>query len=182
MRAVALALACVAAVAVAQPEGGHCEVPGFKGVRAVGPGLYVGGEQDAAQLAHLKELGVVLVVDLREAKEPGARAEAAQAAKAKLQYRRLEVAGASGLTEKNARALDALIREAKGAPVLVHCKSGERSAALLALRDGLVLGRSKGESLSFMRRAELLKFEAQVSALLEPAPDAGAASEPGPAR
>lgn len=182
MRAAALALSFTAVVASAQPEAGHCEVPGFQGVRVVGPGLYVGGEQDAAQLSKLKDLGVVLVVDLREAKEPGARAEAAKAARAKLHYRRLEVAGAAGLTLENARALDALIREAKGAPVLVHCRSGERSAALLALRDGLVLGKSKDESVSFMQRAGLRKFEAQVSALLTPPEDAGSPAEPAPAR
>ncbi|HKY91340.1 MAG TPA: hypothetical protein VJM11_09885, partial [Nevskiaceae bacterium] len=44
-----------------------CLVPGYQELYVAGAGLYVGGEQDAAQLEKMKSLGVKHVIDLRDA-------------------------------------------------------------------------------------------------------------------
>jgi protein tyrosine phosphatase (PTP) superfamily phosphohydrolase (DUF442 family) len=89
------------------------------------------------------------------------------AQKAGLGYRRLAVRGKEDLTLEKSKALDEVLREAKGEPVLVHCTTGNRAAALLALRDALVLGKTREASLSFMRRSGLVKLEPTVSAVLD---------------
>ncbi len=164
-----MGLAALAAFALAQ----HCAVPGFTDVRVAGANLYVGGNQDAAQLKKLHGFGVRFVIDLRPEKD----GEAKDAARAKLKYRKLPVHGADDLTLANAQALDAAILEAKGAPVLVHCTSGNRAAALLALRDALVLRQPKDQSLSFMKRSGLTTLADAVAAKI-PEEDPSARARP----
>ena len=168
MRSLALCL-LVAATPLRAGDGGvsHCAVPGFRGVLVAGAGLYVGAEQDQEQLHKLRTLGVKLVIDLRPDEGDAGMPEARLAASAGLDYRRVVVRGAEDLTSERARALEAAIKTAKGEPVLVHCSTGNRAAALLALRDALVRGQSREASLSFMRRSGLIKLESAVSAELD---------------
>ena len=166
MRPLLATLLLATAPAVARADdtpAGHCAVPGLNDVRVAGAGLYVGGEQDAAQLRKLKEsLGVALVVDLRPEDAAGAVPEAKLAAAAGLRYQRIAIRGGDDLTLANAKRLDEALRGAKGAPVLVHCTSGNRAAALLALRDALVLGQPPEVALAFIGRSGLNKLEPVV--------------------
>ncbi len=153
--------------ALAQDDGPHCAVPGLKDVLVAGAGLYVGGEQDAAQLKTLHEkFAVKHVVDLRPADTQGAAPEAKLAKAAGQTYVRIAVKGAEDLTLENAKKLDAALAATKGEAVLVHCTTGNRAAALLALRDALVRKVPADEALSFMRRSGLTKLETAVTAQL----------------
>lgn len=159
----ALVIAAVLSASVSWADAAHCAVPGMKDVLVAGAGLYVGGEQDAEQLAKLKKtFNVKHVIDLRPADVSGAVPEAKLAKKAGQKYVRIAVSGADDLTLENAKKLDAAMKAAKGEPVLVHCTSGNRAAALLALRDGLVLGQSNETALAFMKRSGLTKLESTV--------------------
>lgn len=158
MRALGIVLVMLSSAAFA--DASHCAVPGMKDVLVAGAGLYVGGEQDAEQLVKLKKtFNVKHVVDLR----PVGGDEAKFAKKAGQKYTRIPVDGAGDLTLENAKKLDAVMKAAKDEPVLVHCTTGNRAAALLALRDGLVLSKSKEDSLAFMKRSGLTKLETSVS-------------------
>ncbi len=127
----------------------HADEPAAVLVR---PGLYVSGQPSQAQLQALPGTGVDTVIDLRQADEPRGYDEQAAAERLGLRYVRLPVAGAAGLTDANVSALRQMLAHSDG-KVLLHCASGNRAGALLALlarRDGadldtaLELGRRAG--------------------------------------
>src|SRR5699024_12708494 len=62
----------------------------------------------------------------------------------------------------NARKLDTLLDEHAAMPTLVHCASGNRVGALMALRAAWVQGKSKEEALAIGRRWGLTKAEAAI--------------------
>ena len=99
---------------------------------ALRPGLYVGGQPDPAQLQALASQGVTTVIDLRSADEDRGYAEAARVQALGLRYVSLPIAGAGAITPANARAVQQALDTSEG-PVLLHCASGNRVGALLAL-------------------------------------------------
>lgn len=103
------------------------------GPHALRPGLYVGGQPDESQLQALAAQGVTTVIDLRGADEDRGYAEAARVQALGLRYVSLPIAGAADITPANARALQHAIDTSNG-PVLLHCASGNRVGALLALQ------------------------------------------------
>lgn len=98
------------------------------------PGLYTSGQPAPGDWRVLKARGVRTVVDLRLPGELKGRDEAAEVRAAGLRYVNIPVDGGKGLTETNARALHAVLAPAHGG-VLVHCSSGNRAGALLALEQ-----------------------------------------------
>lgn len=117
------------------------------------PGLHTGGQPSAQDLAAFAQQGVHTVIDLRTAEEPRGFDEAATAQRLGLQYLLLPIEGGDGLTAANAAALHQLLAQ-HGDGILLHCASGNRVGALLALavaqHDGmapeaaLLLGREAG--------------------------------------
>ena len=95
-------------------------------------GLVTGGQPEATAWPVLAQRGVTTVINLRPKAEMAGRDEAAEVAAAGMRYAEIPVAGAAGITLENARALRALLEGANG-PVLVHCASGNRVGALIAL-------------------------------------------------
>lgn len=116
------------------------------------PGVHSAAQPGAGDWMRLPALGFATVINLRPPSEMPTRDEAAEVRAAGLAYVAIPVAGADAITPQNARALWRAIRAAQG-KVLVHCASGNRSAALLALAahangmpaaDALALGKSAG--------------------------------------
>jgi uncharacterized protein (TIGR01244 family) len=117
------------------------------------PGITTAGQPTAEGLAAAAAAGVKTVIDLRGVKEDrGMADEKAAVEKLGMSYVTLPVDGAGGVTFDNAKTLDQLLKQAPG-PVLVHCASGNRVGALLALRaemngtkadDALALGVASG--------------------------------------
>ncbi|MEO8467158.1 MAG: sulfur transferase domain-containing protein [Gammaproteobacteria bacterium] len=100
------------------------------------PGITTAGQPSADQLAAAAKSGIKTVIDLRGLVEDRGLDERATVEKLGMSYVTLPVEGGNGVTYANATALDKLLATAKG-PVLVHCATGNRAGALLALRDKL---------------------------------------------
>lgn len=98
---------------------------------------YAGGQPSAAALLELRDAGVRHVINLRTDAEPQAYDEAAQVTALGMTYHHLPVAGAAGVNVENAQALDALLAGLGDEPLLLHCASGNRVGALMALRAAL---------------------------------------------
>lgn len=129
------------------------------------PQLYSAGQPSAAQLQQAAAAGVTTVIDLRQPDEDRGFDETLAAERLGLRYVRIPVAGAAGLSEANARALRVALAQSQG-PVLVHCASGNRAGALLALLQARG-GASVDQALQFGRDAGMTSLEAPTRALLE---------------
>lgn len=129
-------------------------------------GLLTGGQPDASAWPRLASQGVSLVINLRPQAEMAGRDEAAEVARAGLAYREIPVANAADLSEAKARELWSLLQGAKGR-VLVHCATGNRVGALLALAAAKGGGFPPEAALDLGRRAGLAAAEPRVRELLE---------------
>lgn len=129
-------------------------------------GLLTGGQPDASAWPRLASQGVSLVINLRPQAEMEGRDEAAEVARAGLAYREIPVASAADLSEAKARELWVALQGAKG-HVLVHCASGNRVGALLALAAARAGGVAPEAALELGKRAGLAGAEPRVRELLE---------------
>ena len=127
--------------------------------------LYTGGQPTAGQLQQAATAGITTVIDLRQPSEDRGFDETATAGSLGLHYVRIPVAGAAGLTPANVQALQTALSQANG-PVLLHCASGNRVGALLALMKAQQ-GASTEQALQFGRDAGMTSLEAQTRTLLE---------------
>ena len=98
------------------------------------PGITAAGQPSAEQLAAAAKSGIKTIIDLRGVNEDRGMDERATVEKLGMSYITLPVEGSPGVTYANATALDKVLAGAKG-PVLLHCATGNRVGALLALRD-----------------------------------------------
>ena len=109
--------------------------------------------------------------------------EAAEARRLGLAYVALPIAGKDGITPANAAALQALLDQ-HGEGVLLHCASGNRVGALLAL-GGAMSGLSDADALALGRKAGLTAMEPltveRLQALPRTAEVAGCAGDAGDA-
>lgn len=128
-------------------------------------GLTTSGQPDAVAFEALAESGYTAVIDLRLASEDHGLDEQATVEGLGMSYISIPVAGADGVTYDNADALDRFLAGIDG-PVLVHCGSGNRAGALLALREKLN-GAENGAALEFGREAGLTRLEPVVIERLE---------------
>lgn len=127
--------------------------------RLLDDGLLVGGQPSLEQLRRLRELGYRTVVDLRTEGEGGPAPEEVEALG--LDFVRLAVDGAADISEEKARTLDVVLSQVDP-PVVLHCGSGNRVGALLALRAHYVDGEGAEESLRLGEEAGLTGLEPVV--------------------
>ena len=118
------------------------------------------GQPDEAMLKAAKDAGYAAVIDLRTAGEDRGMNEASAVESFGMSYHLIEVAGASGVTFENARALDDVMAKIDG-PIFLHCRTGNRVGALLALRASME-GASDEEALTLGRAAGLGSLEGAV--------------------
>lgn len=128
-------------------------------------GYLSSGQPDTAALTAIAAAGYQGVIDLRTPGEPRGYAEASAVRSLGMRYESLPVAGAADVTFKNAALLDALLASFDG-PVFMHCSSGNRVGALLALR-AKAAGASDEEALTVGRTAGLTQLEGAVRQRLE---------------
>ena len=98
------------------------------------PNITTAGQPSAEQLAAAAKSGIKTIIDLRGVNEDRGMDEKATVEKLGMSYVTLPVEGSPGVTYANATALDKLLAGAQK-PVLIHCATGNRVGALLALRD-----------------------------------------------
>jgi uncharacterized protein (TIGR01244 family) len=96
-------------------------------------GITTAGQPSEAALTAIAAAGYKSVIDLRGANEDRGLDEKKTVELLGMSYVNLPVEGAAGVSYANASALDKLLAELPK-PVLVHCSTGNRAGALLALR------------------------------------------------
>ncbi len=127
-------------------------------------GLTSSGQPDAEQLAVFAEAGYVAVVDLRGESENRGLDEAAVVEGLGLDYVNLPVSGADSVSWENASKLQEILSSYDG-PVLVHCGSGNRVGALLALSKSQS-GADDEEAVAYGRAAGMTGLESVVRSRL----------------
>ncbi len=123
------------------------------------------GQPTSGSLEALAESGYYTVIDLRGAQEDRGFDERSVVEDLGMTYFSLPVNGASGVTFENAELLDRLLSQVEG-PVLLHCGSGNRVGALLALREKLN-GADSEAALALGLEAGLTRLEPTVRERLE---------------
>ena len=126
--------------------------------------LITGGQPSLTNLSELKDAGVTKVINLRGPNEEVSFNEQAEAEALGLEYISLPISGAADVTSENARKLNELL-EGNG-KVFLHCASGNRVGALLAIRAHEIEGKSVDASLQFGRAAGLGSLEKRVKSVL----------------
>ncbi len=142
------------------------DIPGLPNLMTPEPGYASGGQPSADQLKTAAKAGLGRIINLRPSGEDAGYDEAATAAALGLNYTVLGVSGPQDLTPDKARQFDALLAEHSGTPTLIHCASGNRVGALMALRAAWLQGKTTDEALDIGRRWGLTKMEATVRQIL----------------
>jgi len=138
-------------------------IPQFRQPR---PQLLTGGQPEPEAWPALAKAGVATVVNLRPASETPGRDEAREVRAAGLTYINLPIDGPDKLGPNQVGALWQALESAEG-KVLVHCGTGNRCGALLALAEAWHRGRSPEEAVEFGRQAGLVGLEPAVRSLLK---------------
>lgn len=130
--------------------------------------LHTGGQPDTEDLSAFAAGGGTQIIDLRGVNEDRGFDEAAAARQRGLHYHSLPITGAAGLNRDNVEALDRLLEQTvgQGEKTLLHCASGNRVGALMALRAHWLHGNTEAEALAIGRAHGMTGLEAQVRELL----------------
>jgi uncharacterized protein (TIGR01244 family) len=129
------------------------------------PGVITGGQPSREQLEALAAAGYRTLVNLRTEREemPVAPADVAMLG---MRYVHIPVAGAADLTAAKAAELAALLADPEARPMAIHCASGNRVGALLAVEAATVEAREPEEALELGRAAGLGGLEPAVREVL----------------
>lgn len=128
--------------------------------------LVTGGQPSRDELAALKAAGVTKVINLRGPEEKVAFDPRAESEALGMEYVSLPISGAGDVTADNARKLHQLLQQ-EDEPVFLHCASGNRVGALLAIAAHQIEGKPLDESLTLGRSAGLGSLEAKVRSVLD---------------
>lgn len=125
------------------------------------PDVLTGGQPSNAQLQRLADLGYKTVINLRTEGEPGTSEEPDTVKRLGMNYVSIPVAGTNGLTRENAERLEDALNSAQG-ETAIHCGSGNRVGALLALKAYWLDGKSAEDALKLGLDAGLTHLEPAV--------------------
>jgi len=140
-------------------------VGGFK-PRYPSENLITGGQPRPKDLEGLKEQGCTTVVNMRGAHERCGFDERAHVENLGMTYHHVPVSGASDINITTAKALNNVLKKSKG-KALVHCASGNRVGAVMALYAHKHLGMNADDAMAFGRRAGLGAMAPLVRAQLK---------------
>lgn len=127
-------------------------------------GLLTSGQVTEEQYDALAEGGYRHFISLRPESEIGAGWEETYAQPGT--FNRIPITGAGDLTRENVEALDKLLDEAGGDPVVLYCASSNRVGALLALRAYWIDGLPAEEAAELGRAAGMTSMGAPVLEIL----------------
>jgi uncharacterized protein (TIGR01244 family) len=127
----------------------------------------VSGAIDPANVEQLREAGIRHVINLRPIAENPQFDEAGVVEAHGLRYHYLPIEGARSLTRDNVLVFDRILSEVGNEPALIHCSTGNRVGALIALREAWVRGREPQEAIEEGKRWGLTRLEDNVRAALE---------------
>ena len=127
-------------------------------------GITSAGQPDKGAFRVFADNGYVAVVDMRTPEEDRGLDEPAAIADLGMEYIAFPI-DAGDITLDKARELDELLAQYDD-PVLVHCASGNRVGALLALREFLATG-DRDTALETGRQGGMTRLEGEVRKVLE---------------
>lgn len=119
------------------------------------------GALDDEKVATLAAAGVELVLNLQPDDELSFD-ERAAVERAGMYYEQLPISGANDLKQLNILAFDNILRQYHGKKTVLHCGSGNRAGAAVALRAGWLRGRKMDTALERGRSHGLTKLEEEV--------------------
>lgn len=125
-----------------------------------------GGQPSVEQLSKAAQTGLKRIINLRPPSEDAGFDEAAEARALGVEYHNLPVAGQADFNVGTVKALNALLESAPG-ETLVHCASGNRVGALMALRAAWLLNSSADAAIETGRQWGLTKLEPVVRQMLK---------------
>ena len=111
----------------------HDALPAMDSLHRVDADVLAAGQPSAAELAAFAQAGVTTVIDLRGADEDRGFDELGTALELGMDYVAIPISGPDSMDPHAVAAFNDAINRARG-PVLVHCRSGSRVGAMVALR------------------------------------------------
>ena len=109
-----------------------CAAPGIKNFDRVDARVYRGGPPTEEGFRYLSQLGVKMIIDLRE---PGERSQAEEriVSAAGMKYVNVPMSGLTPPTDRQMATILKLLEETSSGPVFVHCMRGaDRTGAVIA--------------------------------------------------
>lgn len=131
-------------------------------------GLMIGGQPQKRDLEKIRKLGFKTVITLRPENEDANEVnfdEEAEAKKLGFNFVRIPIVDSSDLTDKNIQALDTALKMADG-KAFVHCRTGNRVGAMLALRAFRIQNISYPEALALGKKAGLNTMQPDVETVM----------------
>lgn len=159
---VLVALALAAGICLAQQS----QLAGLLRHVEINERQHSSGQPTVEAIAQLKSAGITTVIDLRPDAETPDLDEKSVAEAAGLKYRSLPIASPADLTRENVMKFDQLLKDSQQEAVLVHCASGNRVGAMMALRAAWVEGKSTEEALAIGKAAGMTGMTEDVKAKL----------------
>ena len=138
----------------------------IKNLQVISSSQFSGGQPTQEQLDWLKRVGVKHIINLRTPKEQKFD-EASVVKKLGLNYVSIPVAGKAAINELNAEKLAAAIEKVGNEPVFVHCASGNRVGALIAINAFKTNGGDIDAALVEGKKWGLTRLEKMVKIKLE---------------
>ena len=162
-----LLLFALAAHGEEMPHGMKVSVDDIVAAGKVEPvdGVTSTGQPTEAALKVIADSGYVAVIDLRTAEEERGIDERAAVEANGMTYVSLPIDGAAAINFENSSKLDEYLASFDG-PVVVHCGSGNRVGALLALRKSQQ-GDDDETAIAYGKDGGLTRLEAKVREVLE---------------
>jgi uncharacterized protein (TIGR01244 family) len=130
---------------------------GVKNIRVADGHLFTSGQPSHDQLKQLNKAGIVHVVNLRPKSEQSWDEQAAIEALG-MHYHNIPIGGLNDLTTDNAKALAQLFTAIGAQPSLLHCASGNRVGALVAVMEAELKGKSVDDAIAEGRRWGLTRL------------------------
>jgi uncharacterized protein (TIGR01244 family) len=171
MRFAALLAIVLLAFAVNADEGEQSVYVDLDDVVAAGKvapvgGISSSGQPDATSLGVFADSGYAVVIDMRGPDENRGMDDFPGAVEATgMDYVAFPVVGKDAISFETAEKLDELLQGIDG-PVLMHCGSGNRVGAVLALRESLN-GADDDAAIAFGKDAGMTRLEPKVREVLE---------------
>lgn len=165
---IALLIWAAAAVGDEHAPPVHVDIDAVVEAGTVAPadGITSAGQPNEAALEVFAESGYAVVIDMRGPDEDRGIEDFEGAVEATgMKYVAFPVVGQEAINFETARELDALLEGIDG-PVLLHCGSGNRVGAVLALRESLA-GSDDETAIQYGRDAGMTRLEPRVREVLE---------------
>lgn len=135
--------------------------------------LYSAGQPSVEELAQAAARGIRTVINLRVPEESVAFDERAEVQRLGIGYVSLPIAGAQDLGRATIETFSRELQQARReGPVLIHCGSGNRVGAAIALQRGWIEGLNANDALAAGRSAGLAELEPVVVERLVPTQEA----------